>query len=140
MKYLFVLITSFLLASSCNKDRDCGCVTPPFTETNWKVTKVSGGISGTDKPLTDEQKNNILTIHNGGSFTCKNSVTGTTIKGSYTMGNFTSIYGDRQRYTFSPNLPMLNQEYIILTDNPNGKMIFGDNKYDGYLTTLELIP
>jgi hypothetical protein len=140
MKYLIVLIALIVLSSSCSRDSDCGCVTPPFTETNWKVIRVNGGITGTDQPLNDEQKNNRLTIQNNGSYTCKNVVTGKTITGSFTMANFTSIYGDRQRFIFSPQLPILTQDYIILIENPNGKMVFGDNVHDGYLTTLDLIP
>jgi hypothetical protein len=35
---------------------------------------------------------------------------------------------------------MLTEEYLILVDNPIGKMVFGDNLQDGYSTTFELIP
>ncbi|MEK7224746.1 MAG: hypothetical protein AAB221_03595 [Bacteroidota bacterium] len=82
----------------------------------------------------------MLTLKQSGSFVCKNTVTGITVSGTFAYSNFHSIYGDRQKMIFSPKLPMLSEDYFVLVDNPNGKMVFGDNYTDGYVTTFEIIP
>jgi|CXWL01.1.fsa_nt_gi hypothetical protein len=139
MRVVFtLLITVSLLFNSCR--RDCGCSPPPLTETKWKITDRSGGIAGGHIGLTDDQKNNILTIKPGGIYSCTNTVTGAFVTGILSMSNFNSIYGDRTRLIFAPKLPMLAEDYLILIDNPSGKMIFGDNTVDGYLTIFELVP
>jgi hypothetical protein len=139
MKFYFcLLIVALTGVSSCS--RKCDCVPPSQSVTNWKIQKRFGGIAGTEVTLTEDQKNNILTINPNGTFSCKNMVTGVTVSGNRSMVNYNSIYGDRLRVIFSPKLPMLDEDFLILTDNPNGSMTFGDNVNDGYFTTFVLIP
>ena len=135
--YSSLLIVALLGVSSCS--RKCDCVPPPQTITNWKIQKRFGGIAGTEVALTEDQKNNILTLNPNGTFSCKNTVTGVTVSGNRSMANYNSIYGERQRVIFSPKLPMLDENFLILTDNPNGSMTFGDNVNDGYFTTFVLV-
>ncbi len=137
MKWILPIVAFSLLFLSCSRRK---CCEPPQSDSNWKITKRFGGISASEVPLTEDQKNNVLTINPNGNFICRNMVTGTTFTGTYSYSNFNSIYGDRLRYLFSPKLPMLTEEYLILMDNPSGKMVFGDNFQDGYSTTFELIP
>lgn len=131
----FLLIAVAIIPVSCRQD--CGCVPPPHTSMNWKVVSVYGGIGGTQQPLTAAQKNHILNIRSDGSFTCINTITGSSFEGGITMSNFTSIYGDRQRLTFVPEIPMIDSEYIILVDKTNTVMLMGDNVVDGYMTRFE---
>src|SRR5215510_402210 len=123
MKQFFALLTSITLLSACNKNRDCGCVPPPAIETSWKISGIRGGIAGWDKELTEEQKTTILIIKPNGTYTCTNSQTGVTISGTIQQTNFNSVYGNRPRYTFTPNLSMLNNEYHILVDNQSNTFI-----------------
>ncbi len=93
-----------------------------------------------NKPLTEDQKNNILVIYANGAFSCTNTVTGATVSGSLNISTFNSIFGPMPRYIFSPALPMLAEDPLLLVDNANGKMVFGENITDGYMITFELIP
>jgi hypothetical protein len=138
MKSALFFLSFLVLFQSCS--RKCDCSPPPRSDTNWKIINRRGGIAPIDVPLTDDEKNNVLTLKTNGAYSCKNTLTGTIISGTISMSNFSSIYGDRQQLIFSPKLPMLNEDYLILIENPNGRMVFGDNKYDGYFTTFEIAP
>src|SRR5690349_5202101 len=134
---LAILAFSVLILGSCSKP-DCGCVTPPGTATTWKITKRFGGIAGQDVALTPDQENNRLLIRTDGTYSCTNIVTGITVTGTLTQTNFNSIYGNLPRFIFTPALPMLQDDYMILLDNPVGSIKFGDNIHDGYQTTFTL--
>jgi len=133
-KYLFLLLLPALILSACKKDHNCGCVQPPLQASSSKITSRSGGIAGVEVPLTEDQKNNILTINTDGTFTCINIVSRMIVSGTITVSNYNSIYGNRPRYVFTPKLPMLDDDYMILLDNTTGSMKFGDNNADGYMT------
>jgi hypothetical protein len=133
--FLCIAMTS-ITALNCNKEGDCGCVPPPQQETSWKITSRMGSISGNLTQLTTDQQNNVLTLKPNGQFICTNTQTGMIVNGTVTTSNFNSIYGDRPRLVFNPQLPMLDNEYYILLGNTDGKLIFGDNIADGYSTTF----
>ncbi|HEX2845304.1 MAG TPA: hypothetical protein VHN59_02060 [Chitinophagaceae bacterium] len=111
----------------------------PDSPTKWKITSRTGGVSGTSVPLTTDQQNNILTLELNGKYVCTNTQTGMIVNGTFTVSNFSSIYGAKQRFVFDPQLPMLDDEYYILLGNAEGKLIFGDNRADGYSTTFSII-
>ena len=141
MKYFVpILLAGLALLTGCNKTDHCGCVPPPFEESSWKITSIEGGVAGTIKTLTEDQKNTIITFKENGSFTANNTNTGATINGTVGMQNFQSIYGDRPKITFTPKLPMLDNDYFVLLENPNGKQVWGDNVLDGYRITITAQP
>jgi PKD repeat protein len=136
MRATLVILFSLFLFSSCHKEHHGGCIPAPSAETKWKVTKRFGGIAAMEHPLTDDQKNSVLTITTNGNYTCINTVTGQTVSGTYTSVNFSSIYGEKPRFIFTPALPVLPGEFMILLDNQTGLMVFGDNLTDGIQTTF----
>lgn len=139
---LFLCVAlSTLSILSCNKsEHDCGCVPPPpATSSKWKITSRTGGVSGTSVPLTTDQQNNVITFQTSGKYICTNTQTGMVVNGTIAISDFQSIYGLKGRFVFDPQLPMLNDEYYILLDNAAGKLVFSDNKADGYTTTFSLI-
>jgi len=139
---LFLCIAvSAVSISSCNKtDDNCGCAPPPESSSKWKITSRSGGISGTSVPLTTDQQNNVITFQSNGKYVCTNTQTGMVVNGTFTISDFSSIYGTKSRFVFDPQLPMLNDEYYILLSNTEGKLVFSDNMADGYSTTFSIIP
>lgn len=140
MRSILIAAFAIFLIASCSKgDHNCGCVPPPFSETKWKMTKIFGGIATMEYPLNDAQKNSVLTIRNGSLYTCTNLVTGETVNGTYSVSNYSSIYGDKPRFIFTPSLPILPEDYVILVNSQNGSMEFGDNNYDGVVFTFSLI-
>jgi hypothetical protein len=132
--FLFVFLSIALLGAGCKKSHECGCAPPPRVETSWKITKRTGGIGGGEIPLTSDQQNSILTIKPDGHYSCINIVSRMIVEGTYASVNYNSIYGDRPRMIFTPKLPMLQDEYMILLDNQSGEMKFGNNIADGYYT------
>ncbi|MBL7733040.1 MAG: hypothetical protein JNM88_17855 [Chitinophagaceae bacterium] len=133
MKLLSILaLFSVLGISSCSK-RDCGCVTPPVTEANWKITRIFGGFGGTEKELTDDQKNSILTTNSLGAFTCRNTVTGQvttgTIRTETVDNNLTLV-------TFNPLLPVYPVANFWLLEKTNDTMVVSDRNADGYTITF----
>lgn len=138
--YLFSLTAMICLAGlGCNKKTDCGCVPPPAEETSWKILNRVGSISGNNTTLTMDQQNNVLTLYPDGHFVCTNLQSGMVVNGTVTSSNFNSIYGDRPRFVFSPQLPMLDSEYFILLGSADNKLVFGDNIADGYTTTFSRV-
>jgi hypothetical protein len=135
--FLALLLAAVLItAASCSR-QDCGCVPPPNTEMTWKITSRNGGVSGASVPLTTAEKEYVLTLRSDASFTCRNTVTGQIINGSITTADFNSIYGNKPRAILTPSLPILKEEYLILIEKDNTKILFGDNVTDGYITRLE---
>ncbi|PZR27115.1 MAG: hypothetical protein DI535_11920 [Citrobacter freundii] len=135
---LFVnLALAGLIFSGCSKRTDCGCVPPPTSEANWKIVSRNGGTGGGSIPLTTIQQNSVLTLKNDGKYACTNKQTGEAVGGTYTIiSNFASIYGEKVRFVFTPKLPILETDMYVLLENPNGKLVFGDNAADGYSTTF----
>ena len=137
MRVLTLLLSILVVTSfSCSR-RDCGCTPPPGGETTWKITSRYGGIDGKEIPLTQDEKIHTLTLHMNGVFNCKNKITGHNISGSITTSDFNSIYGNRLRLVFSTPLPILKDEYLVLVQKEDRKMLFGDNIADGYMTVME---
>lgn len=137
----FILLASIALAgavtSGCSKTKDCGCVPPPTTEANWKMVSRDGSIDGGSIPLTTVQQNTVLTLKNDGKYITTDKQTGQTVNGTYTIvSNFASIYGEKVRFIFTPKLPVLETDMYVLLENPNGKLVFGDNVADGYTATF----
>lgn len=130
MRFLALLIFVIAGLPGCKK---CGCIPPP-SSMNWKVVSFYGGVGGGQQPLTEAQKNHILTIRSDGSFTCINTVTGATFDGGIIQSNFSSIYGEKIRLTFQPSIPMIESQYIILVEKSDTMLLLGDNVTDGYMT------
>ena len=131
------IVVAGLGISGCSKKQDCGCVPPPMTEANWKMISRDGGVGGGSVPLNANQQNTILTFKNDGKYVSTNKQTGETVNGTYTIiTNFASIYGEKTRFVFTPKLPVLETDMYVLLENPNGKLVFGDNVADGYSTTF----
>ncbi len=60
------------------------------------------------------------------------TVTNTLSTGSYIV----SSSNNQVKYMFSPKLPMLDEDQLILVENPNDKLVFGDGNADGIYTTF----
>lgn len=138
---LFLCIAlSTLSISSCSKTGETlGCEPLPETTSKWKITSRNGGISAKSVPLTIDQQNNIITFQSNGKYVCNNTQTGMEVNGTFAISDFSSIYGTKQKFVFDPQLPMLDDEYYILLGNAEGKLVFGDNRADGYSTTFSII-
>ena len=137
MRFIFsLLFVSALLFSGCAKS-PCGCTPPPdSSETSWYISKRHGGIAGIDFPLTDAQQNTTITLKPGGNgtgnYTTVYTVNNSTSTGSYNI----STSNNRVNYNFSPKLPMLNEDQLILVENTNSKLVFWDGNTDGIYTTF----
>jgi len=137
MRFIFsLLFFSALLLSGCVKS-PCGCTPPPdASESSWYISKRHGGIAGIDFPLTDVQQNSELTLKPGrngsGNYTTVYTVNNSTTTGSYNI----SISNDHVIYVFSPRLPMLQEDQLILVEHTNNKLVFWDGNADGIYTTL----
>ncbi len=140
MKYaLLAFIFCSVILSSCST-KNCDCVEPPRTWKIYKMTDRTGGVAGTSVSLTDEQKNSVLSISSYGEFSCKNTVTGVEVSGLYTLSTINSLYGEKPRIIFSPNLPILNNDFHIILNSTNTLLVLGDNVSDGYSTTFTVTP
>ena len=140
MKLVCLAIVMFAI-SGCSKTK-CDCPPPADVNINykWQISERSGGVSGTKMALTDDQKNSVLNLYTNQTYMVKNMVTNAEVTGTYKLSDFNSIYGNKPRVIFTPNLPMLSNEFHILVENPPGKFVFGDNLVDGYQTTFVLVP
>lgn len=139
--YPFLLLAIIGTAiSGCSKNTDCGCAPPLDKESSWKITGRSGGFNGrTVVDLSIDQQNSILTLKPNSRFICTNTQTGMVVNGTVTASNFKSIYGDMQRFVFSPQLPMLSDDFYILVGSTENTFTFGDNLADGYATTFSRV-
>jgi hypothetical protein len=137
--FLCIALSAFSFSGCDKTDDNCDCVNLPDSPTKWKITSRTGGVSGTSVPLTTDQQNNILTLQLNGKYVCTNTQTGMIVNGTFAISDFSSIYGTKQKFVFDPQLPMLDDEYYILLSNAEGKLVFGDNRADGYSTTFSII-
>lgn len=132
------IFLSATLSLSCSKS-DCGCAPPPVSDGYWKITSRQGGFGGGTVALTSAQENTVLTLKTDGKYICTNQQTGETVNGDFSIeSNFSSIYGEKPRFIFNPALPMLNNQFYVLLENPKGKLVLGDNLADGYSTTFSV--
>jgi hypothetical protein len=109
---------------------------PPPSESSWYISKRYGGIAGIDFPLTDAQQNSNITLkptgYVSGNYTTVYIVNNSTTTGSYNI----STSNNQVIYIFSPKLPMLNEDQLILVENTNNKLVFWDGNADGIYTTF----
>lgn len=134
MKILFSLIAGcILLLSGCTRDGKCDCVPPPVTESSWKLTLIFGGIAGQEKPMTDDQKNSILTITSDGRYTCKNTVTGVTTTGNFTLE---TPAGGITKMIYTPLLSIYPVSSFQVIEKTDLRMVLSDGNGDGYTLTF----
>jgi len=137
MRFIFLLLfVSALLLSGCDKS-PCGCEPPPApSESSWYISKRHGGIAGIDFPLTDAQQNSNITLkpagYVSGNYTVVYIVNNSTTTGSYNI----STSNNQVIYNFSPKLPMLPEDQLILVENTNNQLVFWDGNADGIYTTF----
>jgi hypothetical protein len=130
MKSIFIVGIIASLFFSCSKK--CDCVPPPQNESSWQMVNRHGGIAGIDFPLTDIQQNSILTLKPGGLYSSVYTVTNTTANGTYIINSS----GTSPVYVFTPKLPTMDEQTLMLTEATISKLVFWDGNADGIYTTF----